>query len=147
MVDDWAFALDVTMAHDTIGTRQLAYFGLSMGSAFGIPMMASRNDVIVSTIGLLGTSGAIGAWAEAFLEAAAKITHPTFYIMQLEDELFDRAGCLELFDAIASEDKRLHANPGEHPEVPLEEIVFAYDFMKSHIEGTAQRRIVNPLAD
>ena len=58
--------------------------------------------------------------------------------MQREDEFLDRDGYLELFDAIASDDKRLHANPGLH-EVPPEELIFSFEFMKSHIEGVAIR--------
>ena len=67
--------------------------------------------------------------------------------MQLEDELFDRASCLGLFDALAAEDKRLHANPGLHPEVPAEEIDFAFGFLAARLAGEVSRRIVNPLAD
>ena len=32
--------------------------------------------------------------------------------MQFEDELFPRDGYLQLFDALGSTDKRLHAHPG-----------------------------------
>ena len=67
--------------------------------------------------------------------------------MQLEDELFDREGYLTLFDAFASEDKRLHANPGLHPEVPAEEIAFVVEFLTSHLSKHVERRIINPLAE
>ena len=66
--------------------------------------------------------------------------------MQLEDELFPRDGYLELFDAIVSEDKRLHANPGLHPEVPAEEVDFVVDFLRTRLGSDIPRRIVNPLA-
>jgi len=147
MVEEWHFGIDVAFNRDDIGKRPLSYFGLSMGSAFGIPMLAERDDVIVSTIGLIGTTGATANLRGTLMDAASKLTHPIFCIMQLEDELFPRDGYLELFDALASDDKRLHANPGLHPEVPLEELVFSFEFMKSHIEGTAVKRIVNPLAE
>ena len=67
--------------------------------------------------------------------------------MQLEDELFPRDGYLELFDAIAATDKRLHANPGLHPEIPQEEIDFAFEFMSARLAEALPRRIVNPLAE
>ena len=69
------------------------------------------------------------------------------FIMQLEDELFDRDGYLALFDALASSDKRLHANPGLHPEVPAEEIDFVVRFLTSHLSGQAEKRVVKPLAE
>ncbi len=146
MVADWRLAIDAARAVDGLGRGPLAYFGLSMGSMFGVPLIASRDDVKVATLGLLGTSTGREEMRQRFLRDAAKITCPLLFLMQLEDELFDRVGYLELFDAFASRDKRLHANPGLHPEIPQEEIDFAFDFLHAHLTGRATRRIVNPLA-
>lgn len=146
MVDEWHVAISATRALDAVGHGPLAYFGLSMGSIFGVPLVAARSDVRVATLGLLGSSGAAGHMGARLLSDAARIECPVLYLMQLEDELFDRAGYLALFDALAAKDKRLHANPGLHPEIPAEEIDFAFDFMRAHLEGRAPRRIVNPLA-
>lgn len=151
MVDDWHYAIDLALSRDEIGPRQLAYFGLSMGSTFGLPLLAERDDVIVSTLGLLGTTGALPApmdlMRHTFLDAARRITHPVFYLMQMEDEFVDHNGYLELFDAIASQDKRLHASPGRHAEVPPEELLFAFEFMKSQIERTAIKSATDPPAE
>lgn len=146
MTDDWTAAIAAIRALPEVGTGKLAYFGLSMGSIFGIPLIASRTDVTVATLGLFGVADRFGHKDE-FRSAAAKITCPLLYLMQLEDELFDRDGYLEIFDTFASTDKRLHANPGLHPEVPAEEVDFAFDFLVAHIRGAAARRIINPLAE
>jgi alpha-beta hydrolase superfamily lysophospholipase len=146
MVSDWQQAIEQVRALDAVGRGPLAYFGLSMGSMFGIPLIAAREDVAVATLGLLGTAGPSGPLRERFLTDAAAITCPLLFLMQLEDELFDRPGYLELFDAFGAKDKRLHANPGLHPEIPQEEIDFAFDFMRAHLEGRARRRIIDPLA-
>jgi pimeloyl-ACP methyl ester carboxylesterase len=147
MVNDWNFAIDLAMQHADVGTRELLYFGLSMGSMFGIPMLAQRDDVIASTLGLLGTEGMVSHLGPTFIAAAEKITHPVFWIMQLEDELFSRNGYLALFDALGSADKRLHANPGLHPDVPTEEVHFAFEFMKRHInESAPQPTTTGPIA-
>jgi len=137
MVDDWHVGIDTAFGREEIGQRQLAYFGLSMGSTFGIPMLAERDDMIVSTLGLMGTTGPLSHRRDTFLDAASRITHLVVYMMQLEAEFLPRDGYLELFDAIASDDKRLHANPGLHSEMPPEELLFAFEFMKSHIERAA----------
>ena len=150
MVEDWHVALATVRELSEVGAGPLAYFGLSMGAIFGIPLLASREDVDVAVLGLLGTSGPAvqGLSGIARLKgAAAAIRCPLFFVMQLEDELFDRPGYLELFDAFASEDKRLHANPGRHPQLPAEEVDFAFDFLLTHLEGTAKREIMDPLAD
>ena len=43
-------------------------------------------------------------------------------------------------DTLASADKRLHANPGLHPEVPVEEISMSVDFLATHLAGKPRER-------
>jgi len=146
MTDDWTCAIDQVRAHMEISTNKIAYFGLSMGSLFGIPMLATRSDVTVATLGLVGVQPEF-PHGDEILEAAARINFPLLFLMQLEDELFPREGYLKVFDTFSATDKRMHANPGLHPEIPAEEIDFAFDFILGHITGTATRRIINPLAE
>ena len=151
MVADWKVAIDAVERKNTTDTNRFAYFGLSMGSIFGIPLLAelSRNqyNVTVAVLGLLGTTGAVAKFADRLTDDANAIECPLLYLMQLEDELFPRDGYLELFDSLGSPDKRLHANPGLHPEIPEEEINSAIDFLSKHLEGDVPRRIINPLAE
>ena len=140
MVDDmnadWLFAIDLAQSESNAELNQLAYFGLSMGSIFGIPMLADTSKklpVVVATLGLIGSHGIGTRLGSRMLEDAAKLTFPVLFLMQLEDELFSREGYLELFDALASADKRIHANPGLHPDVPADEMRFAFEFMQKRL--------------
>ena len=135
MVADWHCALAATRAQVTVG--DIGYFGLSMGSIFGIPLLATLPETKSAVLGLLGTTKAGGPFAMRILDDAAKIVCPVLFLMQLEDELFPRDGYLAVFDALASTDKRLHANPGLHPEVPAEEIASSFDFLKRHLDARA----------
>lgn len=146
MTADWTEAITTVQSLPEVGTGKLAYFGLSMGSIFGIPLIASRSDVTVATLGLFGIQESF-PHRDKFIAAAKKIVCPLLFLMQLEDELFSREGYLKAFDTFESKDKRLHANPGLHPEIPAEELNFAFDFLVSHIQGTAKRRVVKPLAE
>jgi len=150
MVQDWLLTLQLLQDVREVGTGPLGYFGLSMGTIFGIPLLAAAaragTTFAVSTLGLAGSTGAVAFIGERLLSDAADVTHPVFYLMQLEDELFDRDGYLALFDALGSLDKRLHANPGLHPEIPSEEIDFAFDFLSARLEGPVPRNITNPIA-
>lgn len=128
MVADWHAALDATREHVSLG--DIAYFGLSMGSIFGIPLVATLPETKAAVLGLLGTTKAGGPFAERILSNAARIRCPVLFLMQLEDELFPRDGYLAVFDALASADKRIHANPGLHPEVPAEEIAASFGFIE-----------------
>ncbi|MYE14640.1 MAG: lysophospholipase [Gammaproteobacteria bacterium] len=147
MVGDWHEALEAVCRDTGVGPGRIAYFGLSMGSIFGIPLLASGIGVHAATLGLLGTWGLGRAFGERLARDAAAIDIPVLFLMQLEDELFNRKGYLELFDALGSADKRLHANPGLHPEIPAEEIDFAFEFLARRLAGEVRRGIVNPLAE
>ena len=150
MVGDWLLALD-TVRETTGLTGRLAYFGLSMGTLFGIPFLAAarRKEIALrcSVLGLAGTTGAVAFLGERLARDAAGIDHPVLYLMQLEDELFDRNGYLALFDALGSNDKRLHGNPGLHPEIPSEEVDASVEFIVARLEGDVPRRVTNPLAE
>ncbi|MEM7099102.1 MAG: alpha/beta hydrolase [Pseudomonadota bacterium] len=149
MVADWRDALSAMCQSHSVGDGPLGYFGLSMGTIFGVPVLADGlgKAFTAACIGLCGTTGAGAMLGERLATDAAKITLPVLFLMQLEDELFPRDGYLSLFDELASRDKRLHANPGLHPEVPAEEIDHTFVFLRTHLEGTSTRRIVNPLAE
>lgn len=139
MIADWSSAVEVTESRIGFSADKFGYFGLSMGSIFGIPYLAKRNKdnqpVTVATLGLLGTTGAVSDLAERLNRDASYINAPVLFLMQLEDELFPRDGCIELFDALGSHNKRLHANPGLHPAVPAEEIDFCLGFVLDHLKG------------
>lgn len=135
MADDWLAAL--AAVREQVEVADIAYFGLSMGSIFGIPTLARLPDVKAAVLGLLGTTRAGRSFADRLLADAKAIRCPVLFLMQLEDELFPREGYLELFDALGSGDKRIHANPGLHPQVPGEEIDFAFEFLKAHLSLTA----------
>lgn len=151
MVADWLLALANVKTSAGLGRNPLFYFGLSMGTIFGIPTIAAAAaegiEFRASVLGLAGSTGAVGFLGERLLKDAASIDHPVLYLMQLEDELFDRQGYLTLFDALGSVDKRLHANPGLHPEVPTEEVDAAFEFIRARLTEDVPRRVTNPLAD
>jgi len=146
MVQDWHDAINALSAELTIGQGPLGYFGLSMGTIFGVPLLASGLNIKAAVIGLCGTTGAAQPFAQRLLDDAGQIQQPLLFLMQLQDELFPRDGYLALFDALAADDKRLHANPGLHPEVPAEEVAAAADFLQRYLSGPVAQRVVKPLS-
>jgi len=153
MVSDWHTGISGVQQNTDLVQGPIGYFGLSMGTMFGVPLLASlagagAGDVRAAVIGLCGTTGAAPGPIGVRLEQnASQIECPLMFLMQLQDELFPRDGYLQLFDALAAEDKRLHANPGLHPEVPAEEVDFAFEFLRARLQGSVERRIINPLAE
>jgi dienelactone hydrolase len=139
MVADWRAALDHVQSWPDVGSGPVGYWGLSMGTIYGAPLVAAENRIGAAVLGLMGLTGP-AHYLSAIQAAAAAITCPVLFVVQLEDELFTRDQCLGLFDALASEDKRLHANPGLHPEVPVEELRHSLSFLVDNLSGRAAER-------
>ena len=141
MVRDWRMTLDAILTLPEIGDGPVGYFGLSMGTIYGAPLVGAERRIRCAVLGLMGISGPDN-YQPIIRSAAARIQRPVMFLMQLEDELFDRQSCLALFDEIAAVDKRLHANAGTHTEVPIEELRLAREFLQTHLVGTPDKREV-----
>ena len=129
MVADWKATRDALQALPEIGNRPLGYWGLSMGTMFGVPYVAADPTVRAAVLGL---GGAIG---RRYTATAADIKCPVLFLQQLDDEIVPRDSALELFLAIGSNDKRLHAHPGIHVAVPPEEFEQSEEFLAKHLEN------------
>ena len=130
MTADWRAAIDAILPE--AGNGPLGYWGLSMGTIYGAPLVAGEQRIEAAVLGLMGVLGP-RRFQAAVADAAARIACPLLFIQQLEDEIVPRDAALTLFDAFASQDKRLHANPGLHPEVPVEEIDFSVAFLARYL--------------
>jgi len=77
--------------------------------------------------------GAPGPRPLILAEDAARITVPLEFLMQWDDERIPRAQGLALFEAFASAEKTLHANPGKHMDVPGFEMDSTLRFFTRHL--------------
>jgi dienelactone hydrolase len=100
-------------------------WGLSMGSATGVPLAVAEPRIAAAVFGLAGH--------ETLAEAAAQVTVPVEFLLQWDDELIPRESGLALFDAFASREKSLHANPGRHADVPMFEVESSLRFFGRHL--------------
>jgi len=129
MTADWTATLGDLRALDDIGDGPLGYWGLSMGTMFGSPFVAATPDVRCAVLGLMGTFDETNPW----VTAAPRITCPVLFLVQTDDELVPNETALAMFQSIGSEDKRLHAHPGPHAAVPVEEIDASEAFLSRHL--------------
>ncbi len=136
---DWRAVIARLSEEAEIGAGPLGYWGLSMGTIYGAPLVAAEPRIEVAVLGLMGLCGP-EPYLPVLESAAERITCPVFFLQQLEDELFERAAYAELFDRLATKDKRLHANPGLHPEVPQEELDQSLRFLTDYLEGRPRPR-------
>jgi dienelactone hydrolase len=126
-IPEWQAAIDALTALDWIGSGPVGYWGVSLGSSIGVPLVAAEPRITAAVLGLMG-HGTLAA-------AAASVTVPGEFHLQWDDELVPRDSGLALFDAFGSAEKTLHANPGRHGEVPLFEIDSSERFFARHLKA------------
>ena len=129
-VADWKATLAAVRALPEVGDGALGYWGLSMGTIFGVPLAAAEPRIQVAVFGLMGL---VGPTRFRMAADAPAVVCPVLFIQQWDDSLILRDGVFELFDALGSRDKRLHASPGDHAAVPSEEFVFSARFLHRHL--------------
>jgi dienelactone hydrolase len=125
---DWSTTLDALTGLPEIDPARIGYWGLSLGSDYGLPFLAADHRACVAILGLYGGRTIEGA-ATTAIPLARAVEGVVLYLVQWDDERFERAGQIELFDAIGAADKRMLAYPGAHEATPDEGLRFAREFL------------------
>jgi dienelactone hydrolase len=126
MVADWRAAIDALIASCGMEPAAIGWYGVSMGTAYGLPLAAAEPRIRVA---LLGMWGADFANSERLARDAAKLRCPVLFQQKWNDQLFTREGQLELFDRLGSEEKWLKIYPGPHAPVAGEQLMDIEDFL------------------
>jgi hypothetical protein len=123
-VPEWQLTLDALLELPEIG-GPVGYSGGLM--AIGI-RLASVEPRIAAAILFAGSFV-----PRKLFEEARQVTIPLQVLLQWDDEGNDRQAALDLFDALGSEVKTLHANVGGHAGVPQFEIEDGARFFARHL--------------
>jgi hypothetical protein len=111
MVSDWSTALDAVLDQGWADPDRVAWLGVSMGTAYGIPVCAADDRIKAAALGMWGVDWGQGA---RLLDAARRMKTPALFQIKDQDQFFSTEGQRELFDALGSADKCLCSFPGEH---------------------------------
>lgn len=129
-VPEWQATLNALQSLDRIGADgPVGYWGVSLGSMIGMPLVAAEPRITAAVLGLVGY--------DILTDAASRLTVPVQFLLQWDDEIVPRAAGLALFDAIASPEKTLHANSGRHVDLPRFEMGSAERFFARHLVDNA----------
>jgi dienelactone hydrolase len=156
MTEDWLETVSALTAHDFVDDADISVFGMSMGARFGLPVAAALGSrlrcAVFGKFGVRQTEAIHHGLCSPVLTvtAARAISAPALFHMQWDDEVFPRDGQLDLFGALASEDKCLFARSGRHAENHPDDEASWQDFIvrnsratvDSHNEASANRTVL-----
>ncbi|MFT4240858.1 MAG: CocE/NonD family hydrolase [Acidovorax sp.] len=116
-VNRWIDLLRET--HEAWPDAHLLWYGVSMGTAYGLPVLAQAPRIRRAALGMWG---ACFPQSQRLLGDAGRVGCPVLFQQKWDDELFTRQGQLDLFDALGTRDKRLVIYPGTHTRVVGEQL-------------------------
>lgn len=130
VIREWQACLDLLKGETD--TAALGYWGLSMGSGLGIPLLTSEPRLRAAVLGLMHPNWPAPP-GERIRADAGRITCPVLFIINWDDQRAPRSQAFELYELLGSTDKRLHAYPGDHGELPGEALETSADFLGRYL--------------
>lgn len=134
MVADWCRTLEALCAWPEVDAEAVGYYGLSMGTAYGLPLLAQVPQIRAAVIGMWGTSRVN---SRHLVDAARRVRCPVLFSLQWHDELFTREGQFEVFDALAGADKHMAVHPGGHVNPDPSRLDGILHFLVRHLSARA----------
>lgn len=123
MIADWKAVLDEVSELPQLDAGAVTYWGISMGTMLGLPLVAAEPRIRAAVLGLCGFTGSSaerGGLGDRHRADAPNVTCPLLFLVQLDDERFGPDGAVALFQLLGASDKRLYAYPGLHGDLPQE---------------------------
>ncbi len=116
MVADWCAVIDVISGCEDVDANAIAWCGVSMGTAYGLPLLAADKRIRAAVIGMWGADYPNST---ELVKLAPTVGCPVLFQQKWNDQIFSRQGQLELFDLLGSKSKWLKVYMGPHgPLVP-----------------------------
>lgn len=99
------------------GALPIAYFGVSLGTQYGVAFLAQSSDVQAAVLGLFGSHPA--PKTPVMNRFAPRVRCPVYFIQKLDDEIHSAASTTHLFASLGCEHKVLDSTRGRHTDTSL----------------------------
>ncbi len=119
MVADWRAAMDVLCALPEIDASAVGWYGISMGTAYGIPLAAADLRIRAAVLGMWGSCRPA---SEQLVTDGPKIHCPVLFQTKAGETLFTVAGQQDIYDHLASPRKEHRVYPGGHTDPKDEQL-------------------------
>ena len=133
MVDDWRAVIDWLCADARMNPHAIGWAGVSMGTAYGLPLVAVEPRIKAAVLGMWGLSFVN---SQPLADAAPGIACPVLFQQKWDDELFTRDSQIDLFDRIGTTEKWLTVYPGKHVRVEGRQLRDMEEFLVERLTGT-----------
>jgi predicted esterase len=130
MVEDWKAALDNVCSRPEIDSKRIAWYGLSMGTAYGLPVVAADARIRAAVLGMWGTCRKP---SERLEKDALNVLIPVLFQTKSEDEIFTVEGQSALFNLLKSSNKRIVSYPGGHTDPKGKQLEETIEFLQNYL--------------
>jgi hypothetical protein len=110
------------------------FFGLSLGTQYGIMFLSQQIEIKAAVLGLFGSERP--PRSIVMNHCAPLVRTPVYFIQKLDDEIHPKETTLHLFESLGSEAKVLDASQGRHQSVSLESLNQSCSFLAGRIDAT-----------
>jgi dienelactone hydrolase len=131
MVKDWQIAIDALISLKEFDPNSIGWYGVSMGTSYGLPLVASDHRIKAALLGMWGTNYPN---SQRLADDAPKILCPVLFQMKWDDQFFTREGQIDLFDRLGSEQKWLKVYMGGHVPVDGQQLDDIEDFLARKLQ-------------
>ena len=114
MVRSWQAAVNWLARQPHLDSEQVYWYGVSMGTAYGIPVLSQIKGIQAAVLGMWGLCFDNSA---PLADLAPSIQVPVLFQIKWDDELFTRQGQMDLFERLGTTQKWLCVYPGMHVPV------------------------------
>jgi predicted alpha/beta-hydrolase family hydrolase len=127
--DEWVRI--AVFARERFAGARLGYFGLSLGTQYGVVFIANAPQIAAAVLGLFGSEPPPKS---AILNTCApRVRCPVYFVQKQDDEIHSRASTDHLYATLGSDEKVLDSSPGLHAAVSPETLQRACEFLARHL--------------